>query len=112
MRPNRLYLGLGGALAAVSLAAVTVATSQTAQAQGQPPFGGPGGGGPPGFGGPMGPPMGGNIAANNNRVYVLQGRMLLAFDAATLKPAGQVELPRPEPRPGPGGGPGGQGNKE
>lgn len=72
--------------------------------------GGPGGpdgpGGPGGFGGP--PPMGmgggpATVTATQSAVYVLRGNTLYAFNAQTLKPIAQVELPRPT------GGPGGRG---
>lgn len=73
--------------------------------------GGPGGpGGPGGFGGPPHMMMGGGpatVSATQSAVYVLRGNTLYAFNAQTLKPTAQVELPRPQGGPGGPGGPGG-----
>lgn len=75
------------------------------QAQpGRRPFGGneqPMGPGP----GMMPMPFGGGgaqLTATATTVYVLRGNTLLAFDARTLKPVAQAELPPPTMMRGPG----------
>jgi hypothetical protein len=55
----------------------------------------------------MGMMMGGGpatITATEHAVYVLRGNTLYAFNAQTLKPTAQVELPQPQFGPGGGGG--------
>jgi hypothetical protein len=55
----------------------------------------------------MGMMMGGGpatLTATEHTVYVLRGNTLYAFNAQTLKPTAQVELPMPQFGPGGNGG--------